>query len=62
MTKGILRSIAIKNKLHKMMCHSKDPFNRREIETKLKITRKCYLSLPKRVKQTILITFSVRIN
>ena len=45
MTKGILKSIAIKNRLHKNMCRSKDPFNKRELETKVKNYKKVLLKL-----------------
>ena len=36
MTKGILKSIAKKNRLHKKMCHSRDLLNKKELETKVK--------------------------
>ena len=32
MTKGILKSIAIKNRLHKKMCCSRDPLNKKELK------------------------------
>ena len=49
-----------KNRLHKKICRSKDRFNKRGLETKVKITGKCYLSLPKIVQPTIVITSFVR--
>ena len=36
MTKGILKPITIKNRTYKKMWHSKDPFNKRELENKVK--------------------------
>ena len=52
-----------KNRLYKKICRSKDPFNKRGLETKVKITRKCYLNLPEIVQPTIVITsFVGRIN
>ena len=45
MTKGILKSIAIKNRLYKKMCRSKDPFNKKELETKVKNYKKALLKL-----------------
>ena len=62
MTKDILKFIAIKSRLHKKMCRSKDPINKKELETKVKIARKYYFSFPEIVKQTILITSSVGMN
>ena len=44
MIKGILKSIAIKNRLHKKMCHLKDPFNKNELETKVKNYKKVLLN------------------
>ena len=34
-----------KNRLHKRMCHSKDPFNRRELAAKVKNYKKVLLQL-----------------
>ena len=62
MTKGILKLIAIKNRLHKKMCRSKDTINKKELETKVKIPRNYYFNLPEIVKETILITSSVGMN
>ena len=45
MTKGIIKSIEIKNKLHKKLCHLKDPLKKREIEIKLKNYKKKLLRL-----------------
>ena len=45
MTNGILKSVAIKNRLHKKMCCSKDPFNKGELETKVKNYKKVLLKL-----------------
>ena len=45
MTKGILKLIAIKNRLHKKMCRSKDPLNKKELETKVKNYKKVLLKL-----------------
>ena len=50
MTKGILESIAIKNRFHKKMCDSKDPFNKRELETKVKNYKKVLLKLTQNSK------------
>ena len=50
MTKDVLKSIAIKNRLHKKMCHSKDPFNKRELETKVKNYKKVLLKLTRNSK------------
>ena len=45
MTNCILKSVAIKNRLHKKMCCSKDPFNKGELETKVKNYKKVLLKL-----------------
>ena len=36
MTKAIIKSIGIKNRLHKKMCILKDPLEKREVEIKLR--------------------------
>ena len=50
MTKGILKSIAIKNRLHKKMCRSKDPLNKKELEIKVKNYKKVLLKLTRNSK------------
>ena len=50
MTKGILKSIAIKNRLHKKMCRSKDPLNKKELEAKVKNYKKVLLKLTRNSK------------
>ena len=50
-SKGILKSIAIKNRLHnKKMCRSKDPLNKKELETKVKNYKKVLLKLTRNSK------------
>ena len=50
MTKGILKLIAIKNRLHKKMCCSRDPLNKKELETKVKTYKKVLLKLTRNSK------------
>ena len=50
MTKGILKFIAIKSRLHKKMCRSKDPINKKELETKVKNCKKVLLQLSRNSK------------
>ena len=45
MTKGIIKSIGIKNRLHKEMCRLKDPLKKRELEIKLKNYKEILLRL-----------------
>ena len=45
MTKGIIKSIGLKNKLHKKLCRLEDPLKKRELEIKLKNYRKVLLRL-----------------
>ena len=45
MTKGIIKSIRIKNRLHKKICHLKDPLKKRELEIKFKNYKKILLKL-----------------
>ena len=50
MTKAILKLIAIKNRLHKKMCRSKDPLNKKELEAKVKNYKKVLLKLTRSSK------------
>ena len=50
MTKGILKSMAIKNRIHKKMCCSKDPLNKKELETKVKNYKQVLLKLTRNSK------------
>ena len=50
MTKGILKLIAIKNRLHKKICCSKDPLNKKKLETKVKHYKKVLLKLTRNSK------------
>ena len=53
MTKGIIKSIGIKNRLHKKMCRLKDPLKKRELKIKLKNFKKILLRLMQNSKLNI---------
>ena len=50
LTSGILKSIEIKNRLHKRMCRAKDPLHKEELAIKVKNYRNTILELTQRSK------------
>ena len=58
MTKGILKSITIKTRLYKKMCHSKSPFNKSELENKVKNYKKVLLKVTRNSKANDFNNFS----
>ena len=49
-TSGILKSIEIKNRLHKRMCCAKDPLHKEKLAIKVKNYRKTILNLTQKSK------------